>query len=105
MTFPCFQQDHDPQDAKTYAFRFALNDADSITSATVTVVHPEDGTPVVPTDLTLNDVTPGVIDVAGAVFFRPAGGTLGSIYWLRCVANTALGDVYPMTMGLKVRET
>jgi hypothetical protein len=104
MTFPTWQQPHDPLDAKTYAFRFFLNDGDVITSGTIDFVDPT-GETIVTTDLTLNNIIPGVSDDYGAVFFRPEGGTYASLYWLRCTAVTQLGDTYVLTMGLRVKAT
>jgi len=103
MTYPCFPQRHDPDDAKTYAFRFALNDADSITTAVVDVVDATSSTVIAPSDLTISNVRGGNIDGAGAVFFRPTGGVPG-IYWLRCTASTQLGDTYVQTLGLRVGQ-
>ena len=84
--------------------RFALNDGDSINSGSIVVVDATGENEIEPTDLTLESVAPGQIDGAGAVTFRPQGGADG-IYWLRCVAETALSDVYVQTMGLKVKAT
>ena len=103
MTFECFPQFHDPDDAKTYTFRFGLNDLDSIVSGVIDVVDETSTTVIVGSDLTLENVRPGFIDSAGAVFFRPIGGVTG-IYWLRCTATTQLGDVYVQTLGLRVKQ-
>jgi len=103
MTFPCFPQPHDPDDAKTYAFRFVLNDADEITSAEIDVVDATSTTVIIGTDLTLNQIRGGTIDGSGAVFFRPEGGLPG-LYWLRCTAETHAGDVYVQTLGLRVGQ-
>ena len=103
MTFACFPQRHDPDDVKTYAFRFALNDTDSITSAVIDVVDETSTTVIAPSDLTITNIQAGYIDAAGAVFFRPHGGVPG-IYLLRCTATTQLGDVYVQTLGLRVGQ-
>lgn len=103
MTFQCFPQVHDPDDAKTYAFRFAVNDLDSITSAVIEVVDATSTTVITGSDLSFQNVRPGYIDAAGAVFFRPIGGLPG-LYWLRCTASTQLGDVYIQTLGLRVGQ-
>lgn len=102
MTYTCFRQTHDPEDAKTYAFRFELNETDSITSAEIDVVD-ETSTTVITSDLTLTNIQAGYIESAGAVFFRPIGGVPG-IYWLRCTASTRLGDTYVQTLGLRVGQ-
>jgi len=103
MTFPCFPQPHDPDDAKTYAFRFALNDADEITTGVIETVDATSTTVITGSDLSLVQVRGGFIDGSGAVFFRPEGGLPG-LYWLRCTATTHLGDVYVQTLGLRVGQ-
>jgi len=103
MTFPCFPQPHDPDDAKTYAFRFALNDGDEITTGVIDIVDATSTTVISPSDLTFENVRPGLVDSAGAVFFKPIGG-VPSIYWLRCTASTQAGDVYVQTLGLRVGQ-
>jgi len=103
MTFSCFPQVHDPDDAKTFAFRFALNDLDEITTGVIDIVDESSTTIITGSALALENVRPGYIDSAGAVFFRPIGGVTG-LYWLRCTASTALGDVYQQTLGLRVKQ-
>jgi hypothetical protein len=103
MTFPCFPQKHDPEDAKTFAFRFELNDGDEIISAIIDVVDETSTTVITGSNLDVENVRPGYIASAGAVFFRPIGGTPG-LYWLRCTASTQLGDTYVQTLGLRVGQ-
>lgn len=103
MTFSCFPQVHDPDDVKMYAFRFALNDGDTVSAGVIDVVDETSTSTIPSTDLTLSNVRPGQIDSAGAVFFRPIGGLPG-IYWLRCTATTIAGDTYVQTLGLRVGQ-
>jgi hypothetical protein len=104
MSFPCFLQTHDPDDAKTYTFRFALNDGDSVATGAIDIVDATSTTVITGSDLTLTNLRPGAVDDAGAVFFKPVGGGLQSIYWLRCTATTTLGDTYVQTLGLRVGQ-
>lgn len=110
MAFLIFQSSHDPsgQLSGPWTFRILLNQGESVTAGSVTIVDGSDN-PIVGSDLTVSNVSFGVIDtdsnVWGVSFYLQAGSP--QYYNLRCRYTTTHspsvgGDI---TMRLHCKQT
>lgn len=112
MAFLEFKSEHDPsgQSSGPWTFLILLDDGDSLTNGTVTVVDGDD-VPIPAPDITVSNVTfgsianPGQSNLWGVSFFLQNGTP--QLYSIRCRYTTSHSPVVggDITMRLRCKQT